>query len=766
MTAPRNLVVVGAAAGIGRWLCRHVFASMPWQRVILIDTAQSLASMQNDDWEFDQAPTLTSIADAVTVADLDMPATAVCLAVPRTEVESVAARIVPAVGSDAVVFDTSSEKTQALGDIRSHAANRTVFGTHPLFSPQVRTLDGQTIVITPDAEQPEAHSWLAEAIEAAGGIIKIATPDEHDRVMAYVETMSQQVLLGFAGALADSGLDLETDLWPNRTPLFETLLGLATTVLAESQEGYVHSRQTSGDATRIRSELGAAIEQIGTDDILERVARTRDGFSGSLFDTVQSTSTAALAAVQAKKAELSRHHRTQSLVGIIPVERPDTLRVGRIEALSPTMVTLEELMFGDAGEAVLLDGVGEANAAKLGRSGKPKTTRFGLGRIDVVADIELDAVLNRWLAFVRRDVRFLVPESIAGAGVLSVVAEQGHVRNCEVVSEVVRTGQRAVVIRLEVRADKDVDAMVETLRERVSIAYAWPRGLALTAGDLADDAVRYLGPTGTFSEAAAEQSIEALGLVGATTVPVASFDDVISAAVEGRLGVVPVASSASGLVERTATALLEAGPEVTAAGVVDVAVRFDAYVPASLYLNEMRGARVFSHPQALEQCSRFIKRWGLEPVPVGSTAEACDAAATAGDAVAIARAGLKLPPALKVAEREVDDIAGALTRFLVIGRNGSFGDLIGGSDPTLRTLWIARNRALIDGLVDDVGPAFDEVITSPSGQVLLVTSREEQPDGPMPDGLRTLGRVPWTPRTPLVRLGGELPGVRHDIKKG
>ena len=54
-----------------------------------------------------------------------------------------------------------------------------------------------------------------------------------------------------------------------------------------------------------------------------------------------------------------------------------------------------------------------------------------------------------------------MPESISGSGVLTVVAELRRVRNCEVVSEVVRTGQRAVVIGLEVRCDTDVDEDVE-----------------------------------------------------------------------------------------------------------------------------------------------------------------------------------------------------------------------------------------------------------------------------------------------------------------
>ena len=44
------------------------------------------------------------------------------------------------------------------------------------------------------------------------------------------------------------------------------------------------------------------------------------------------------------------------------------------------------------------------------------------------------------------------------------------------------SGQRSVVIRLWIRADHDVDDMVEELRARVQATYAWPRGLSLAAG--------------------------------------------------------------------------------------------------------------------------------------------------------------------------------------------------------------------------------------------------------------------------------------------
>ncbi len=759
MTPPRHLVVIGAAAGLGRWLCRHLFSSMPWESVTLIDTARSVDLLRLQDWEFDREPALGTISEVA--ASLGQPGTAVCLAVPNAEVDAVAAEVVPHLHRDAVLFDTASSKQDSLAAMHRHADCRPVFGTHPLFSAQLRSLDGQTVVITATngSDDAAAYQWFADAVASAGGIVKLEDPEHHDQIMAFVETMSQQVLLSFADALTSSGFDLDTELWANRTPLFETLVGLATNVLAESQQTHVRSRQTTSDAPRVREVLRTSVDSPMANDIDGYIETIRDRFSGSLFDTIQATASAAIAAAQAKKADLSRHARTGELVGIVPIERPDTLRVGHIVELSSTAVTLEETMLGEAGSAAMIVGPGAQNAARLGIRGKTRRTSFGLGRIDVASGAELSDRLDDWLSYVRRDVRFLVPESIAGSGVLSVVAEQPRLRNCQVVSEVVRTGQRAVVIGLEVRADHDVDQMVELLRERVSVSYAWPQGLSLPVSDGKPRTVSYLGPQGTFSESAALQTLGYLGFDASNAIAVGSFPEVIDAASNGGLGVVPVASSASGLVERTAAALLDAPAHLSASGVIDVAVRFDAFVPAGVSLNDLRGAEVLSHPQALEQCTRFIARWGLVPVPCASTAEACLRAAEAGNKVALGRADLSVPPQLRVAEREVDDIAGALTRFLVIGHEDDFGTLVGGSDPTLRSVWIAADHSELGAVINSNGPAFDEIITSPTGRVLLVTSREATAASTAT--LRYLGRIPWTPRTPLVRLGGTLKVDHH-----
>lgn len=755
--------MVGAVAGPGRVLCQHLFSHMPWERVVLIDQPQARAVLEATDWPFAVTPDLAVIDGGVVVplrgsADVARPGTAVCLAVPHHTLGDVARALAALLGDDAVVFDTASLKTSSSAVLGPILGTRFAFGIRPLFDALARSLDGQTVVLTHRGDPTPAQEWFARAVEALGGVVKATTPQAHDRSMEQVQTLTQQALIAFADAAMHSELDLEADLWEMRTPSFETLLGLAVRTMSEAQQPSVAVRQADPAAVQANLGLRGALTRLeqavrtgDSDAIGDHIAGLRDELSGSLFETIHQTGAAVVSATQAKRAELSRHRREHTHVGIVTADKPDDLRVGRIVSLSPTDVTLDETLVGSRGHAVLLEGEGLRNARALGVGGKVRRTRFGMGRIDVLAGPELDARLDRWLAHIRRDVRFLVPESVSGAGVLHVLRGVPRVRAPRVVSEVVRTGQRAVVVRLEIRGDADVDAAVEDLRQRVSDAYAWPLGMSLPRRDAAPGPVAYLGPAGTFSETAARHCAATLGLLDPPLIPMGSFEDVLEAAHAGHMGVLPICSSASGLVERAAEALLVHGEGLAAGGVADVAVRFDAYVPEGVHLEDLRGAQVLSHPQALRQCTRFIARWRLRPVETMSTAEAGRRVAGGGaPAVVLAGAGLGDSLGLHVAEREVDDLSGSLTRFLVIARQGEFGRLSGGSDPTLRFLWLARSTHALGNVLAGPGPSFDEIITGPSGLVLLVTSRASDPE-PVA-GRVGLGRLPWTPRTPLVRL--------------
>ncbi|MFT4296017.1 MAG: prephenate dehydrogenase/arogenate dehydrogenase family protein [Micropruina sp.] len=749
---PSRLLVVGAAAGMGRWLSDHLFADLPWHQVVLVDTAASAQLLEGAAGAYADAPVATGTLDQV-AAEVTEPGFIICVAVPDAAAAGVLADVDAVVPSDAPIIMVGSGFSWTM-DVLAAVPNRTAVALHPLMDTATRSLDGQTVCAT--EVRGVATGWLADAITGRGGIYTVLSPERHDRIMTYVLALAHQALLGFVTAVADSGLDLTDELWAARTPLFEALLGLAVSLLEENQELTLAHVQASVDGATAASELAAAAASVraaatSKDGLVERIAATRDRFSGALFDTVRNTAAATLAAGQSKRATLARVRRLGGLVGLYPTGRPDKLRVGRLVDLTPVHLVLEELLVGPRGEAALLHGAGVRNAKRLGRRNKAVRTRFGIGHVEVLSDAELEVALDSWLAYLRRDIRFLVPESVAGDGVASVVREQRGVGAAYLVSEAVRTGQRAVVIRTEIRVDLDLDETIERLRRAVEVAYAWPHGVSrpVRARGLA---LRYLGPPGTFSENAARQF--AVGLAGAgehdvLVEAVDSFDDVLEATRDGGLGVLPITSSASGLVSRSVRALLGSDVPLVAGGVVDVAVRFDAYAAAPVVLAELRGATVFSHPQALAQCGNFIRRWGLLPQPCASTTDALEQLRAAGvPAIAIASSGAEVDhPFVHVVEREIDDLSGSITRFLVVGRPGGFDEHRDGSDPTLRSIVLAPSVAAIAPLVGR-GPGFDELLSDADGHCLWVSSRAVDD---LPDGVRDLGAVPWSPRTPVVR---------------
>ncbi|MFT3859907.1 prephenate dehydratase domain-containing protein [Micropruina sp.] len=749
---PSRLVVVGAAAGMGRWLSDHLFADLPWQQVVLIDTAQSATLLAAAASAYGDTPvrvgTLAEVTD-----ELARPGFVICVAVPDSAAPGVLAELDALVQHDAPIVLVSVGFVWAT-DVLSAVPGRTAVALHPLLDTSAHSLDGQTVCAT--EVRGAATGWLAGAITGRGGIYTVLSPEQHDRSMTYVLAMAHQSLLGFVTAVADSGLDLTDELWATRTPLFEALLGLAVSVLEENQEVTLTHIQASLRGEQAAAELAAAAESVSAavanrEALPARVSATREVFTGALFDTVRNTATATLSAGQSKRATLARVRRLGGLVGLHPSGRPDKLRVGRLVELTPVHLVLEELLVGPKGAAALLHGPGVRNAARLGRRAGVVRTRFGIGHVEVLSDAELEVALDVWLAHVRRDIRFLVPESVAGDGVASVVREQRGVGAAQLVSEAVRTGQRAVVIRTGIRADLDLDQTIESLRRAVEVAYAWPHGVSRPArGRRAQ--LRYLGPPGSFSEYAARQF--AVGLTGAGEAdvqiePTDSFDEVIDHTRGGGLGVLPITSSASGLVSRAVRALLGSDAELIAGGVVDVAVRFDAYAAAPVSLAELRGAPVFSHPQALAQCASFVARWGLDPQPCASTTDALRRLRQRdAPAIAIASSGAEGDhPFVHVVEREIDDLSGSITRFLIVGRPDAFADHRDGSDPTLRRIVLAPSVAAIAHLVGR-GAGFDELLTDADGQCLWVSS---QAISALPDGVRDLGSVPWSPRTPVVR---------------
>ena len=775
--ASRRLVVIGAAGGIGRWMGEHVLAGAGWAHVTLIDSAEHIRTIEH---AYGTGTTGgVCAARVVVVADgtvhfsgeldsddiearLRLPGTLVCLAVPLDTLPEVVDWLLPLLAADAVVVDLSHDRVRAA---RALAGAPTSFGVHCLFGATSESAEGQIFAVCPSVASPTAHEWLAARIEAAGGTVNLLTDERHDEIMRIVQTAAHHALLAFAGVVGGSGLDLENDLWANRTPVFELMLALAGRVLAPGQEATTTSIQQGDRDGLIAARFLEASARVSTmsadephaDDRAALVVESlRAPFPGGLFTKIQQAGTLATSAVQSARARVSHHRGTAELIGVRSIVAGDRLHVGRIEKVTATSFTMRDLLVGERGRAALLsDEHAIANARKLGVGGKARAIEFRMGRVQILSPLDLDVVLDEWLASVSRGCKFLIPDSISGASAVRVVESVPGVQRAELVSEEVRLGQRECVAKFWTRVDRNLAVVERAVQRRIDDVFVWPDGAVLPvapggpAAPGPDRTIAFLAPAGTFSDTAARQLARLINDPGAARSEFVDFAAIVAAIEAGTvpLGVVPITNSSSGLVDLAAAVLgassIGEPGGIESGGVVDVPVRFDAYVAHGTDL--VSGGSVFSHPQGFRQCSAFIEAHQLVEIACTSTAEACARVRETGAGVALAASGLGDEFGVALARASVGNLAGALTRFLVLGRPGAFAPPPR-RDATLRSVWIIGP----DGELPDAAesPHFDEVLRGPSGATLVVSSAPDRvPPGP---GRRFLGTIPWSPRTPVV----------------
>jgi len=176
--------------------------------------------------------------------------------------------------------------------------------------------------------------------------------------------------------------------------------------------------------------------------------------------------------------------------------------------------------------------------------------------------------------------------------------------------------------------------------------------------------IAYQGELGAFSEAAARRVHKDADLVACR-----SFEEVFSSVDAGPAGygVLPIENSIGGSIHRNYDLLLEHQLPIVS----------EVELPVVHQLLAMPGAtmgglkRIYSHPQALAQCERFLRTLaGVEIVATYDTAGSAKLVATEKlmDAAAIASARAGEVFGLAPLAASIQDFDDNITRFIVIGR--------------------------------------------------------------------------------------------------
>jgi prephenate dehydratase len=182
----------------------------------------------------------------------------------------------------------------------------------------------------------------------------------------------------------------------------------------------------------------------------------------------------------------------------------------------------------------------------------------------------------------------------------------------------------------------------------------------------------YLGPEGTFTEAA----VESLGLGDhAEPVPYPSTGAALSAvrAGEAERGVVPIESSVEGIVTATVDDLAS-GNDLTIQAETRLPIAFALLAAAGTGLADVK--TVGGHPQAEAQCRRWLATQApsAEWIPLASNAEAAKQVAEGRLDAALAGAFAADKYGLSVLVPDVHDNNNAVTRFLVVAPSGAGGN--------------------------------------------------------------------------------------------
>ncbi len=134
----------------------------------------------------------------------------VIVSVPIDVTIKVIKEIAPFIREDALLMDFTSLKKEPVATMLEYSKSA-VIGAHPIFGPSVRTIKNQTVVLCPS--RPRGWlSWVRNIFEKNGALVRITTPEKHDKMMSIIQGITHFSTICVAHTLKKLGIDVEESL--------------------------------------------------------------------------------------------------------------------------------------------------------------------------------------------------------------------------------------------------------------------------------------------------------------------------------------------------------------------------------------------------------------------------------------------------------------------------------------------------------------------------------------------------------------------------
>lgn len=159
----------------------------------------------------------------------------VIISVPITSTVRVIKEVAPYVREDALLMDfTSLKKEQVEAMLKN--TNAAVIGAHPVFGPSVESIKNQTVVLCP-ARPKKWLPWIKNIFEKNGALVRITTPEKHDKMMSIIQGVTHFSTICIAHALKQLGIDVSESLHYT-SPIYKLRMDMVGRLLNQDPELY------------------------------------------------------------------------------------------------------------------------------------------------------------------------------------------------------------------------------------------------------------------------------------------------------------------------------------------------------------------------------------------------------------------------------------------------------------------------------------------------------------------------------------------------
>ncbi|MBU0628294.1 MAG: prephenate dehydrogenase/arogenate dehydrogenase family protein [Nanoarchaeota archaeon] len=157
----------------------------------------------------------------------------------------------PLIKEDGLFMDLTSIKKEPVEAMLKYS-KCAVIGTHPVFGPSVKTINNQTVVLCP-ARPKKWLEFVKDIFEKNGAIVKVTTPEKHDKMMSIIQGLTHFSTICVAHALKKLGVDVEESM-QYTSPIYKLRMDMVGRLLNQNPALYA-------DIAMLNSENKRSIEE-------------------------------------------------------------------------------------------------------------------------------------------------------------------------------------------------------------------------------------------------------------------------------------------------------------------------------------------------------------------------------------------------------------------------------------------------------------------------------------------------------------------------